>query len=81
IISSRVGGQPEAIRDNVNGFLCEPDRLEQFVERVEQLAQDDDLRRRLSTEARKIAIEEFDNEIYTTRLIAYYNRVRRTANR
>jgi len=81
VISSRVGGQPEAIRDNVNGFLCEPDRHEQFVERVELLAQDDDLRGRLSSEARKIAVAEFDNEIYTTRLIDYYNRVRGTADR
>ena len=85
VISSRVGGQPEAIRDNVNGFLCEPGleefRQQEFVERVARLAQDDDLRRRFSTAAREIAVAEFDIEIYITNLIAYYNRLANSADR
>jgi glycosyltransferase involved in cell wall biosynthesis len=73
VISSRVGGQPEAVRDNVNGFLCDPDRLDQFVERVARLASDESLRQRLSAEARAIAVAEFDIENYIVKLIAYYN--------
>jgi glycosyltransferase involved in cell wall biosynthesis len=75
VISSRVGGQPEAIFDNVNGFLCEPDRLDQFAERVAQLASDDHLRKRLAAEARRLAVAEFDIEIYISNLIAYYYRI------
>jgi glycosyltransferase involved in cell wall biosynthesis len=75
VISSRVGGQPEAIREGVNGFLCEPDQLDQFVERIAQLAADGDLRQRLAHEARQIAVAEFDIENYISQLIAYYNRV------
>lgn len=75
VISSRVGGQPEAILDNVNGFLCEPDYLDQFVDRVAQLASDAKLRERLSRDARRIAVAEFDIENYIGKLIAYYNRI------
>ena len=75
VISSRVGGQPEAVRDNVNGFLCDPDLLDQFVERVGRLAADESLRQRLSAEARRIAVAEFDIETYIVKLIAYYNRL------
>lgn len=75
VISSRVGGQPEAIFDNVNGFLCEPDRLEQFADRVAQLAGDDPLRKRLAGEARRLAVAQFDIEIYISNLIAYYYRI------
>lgn len=75
VISSRVGGQPEAIRDNVNGFLCEPDRLGEFAQRVAQLASDDELRLRLASEARRLAVAEFDIEIYINNLIAYYHRL------
>jgi glycosyltransferase involved in cell wall biosynthesis len=75
VISSRVGGQPEAVRDNVNGFLCDPERLDQFVERVGQLASDESLRRRLAAEARRIAVAEFDIETYIVKLIAYYDRL------
>lgn len=75
VISSRVGGQPEAVYDNVNGFLCEPDKLDQFVERVAQFASDEELRQRLSSEARRLAVAEFDIEIYINNLIAYYYRI------
>ena len=75
VISSRVGGQPEAVRDNVNGFLCDPDQLDQFVERVGRLAADESLRQQLSSEARRIAVAEFDIENYIVKLIAYYDRV------
>jgi glycosyltransferase involved in cell wall biosynthesis len=75
VISSRVGGQPEAVRDNVNGFLCDPDRLDQFVERVGQIAADENLRQRLAAEARRIAVAEFDIENYIVKLIAYYDRL------
>jgi glycosyltransferase involved in cell wall biosynthesis len=75
VISSRVGGQPEAVRDNGNGFLCDPDQLDQFVERVSRLAADESLRQRLSAEARRIAVAEFDIETYIVKLIAYYDRL------
>jgi glycosyltransferase involved in cell wall biosynthesis len=75
VISSRIGGQPEAIRDNVNGFLCEPDQLDQFVQRINQLASDDELRQQLSGEARRIAVAEFDIENYIGELITYYKRI------
>ncbi|HSK64545.1 MAG TPA: glycosyltransferase, partial [Pyrinomonadaceae bacterium] len=75
VISSRVGGQPEAVRDNVNGFLCDPDQPDQFVERIRRLASDESLRQRLSAEARRIAVAEFDIETYIVKLIAYYDRL------
>jgi glycosyltransferase involved in cell wall biosynthesis len=75
VISSRVGGQAEAVRDNVNGFLCEPDRPEQSIERIEQLVADKELRRRLSQQARRTVVDEFNLDDYINNLIAYYERI------
>lgn len=72
VISSRVGGQPEAIKDGVNGFLCEPGHYDQFMERIAQLASDPDLHARFSDAARRTVIERFDVELYLTNLISYY---------
>lgn len=72
VISTDVGGQREAIEDGANGFLCEPDRADQIIKRILQLADDGDMLRRLSHEARRTAIERFDIETYTVNLIAYY---------
>ena len=77
IISSRVGGQPEAVVDDVNGFLCEPGDNEGIVERTLRLAGDVELTRRLSAGARRTAVEEFDINTYIDNLIPYYERVLR----
>lgn len=77
VISSDVGGQPEAIKDGVNGFICPPGGLEQFGERVAQLAADPALARRLSEGARRTAVERFNLDDYVENLIDYYGRVLR----
>jgi glycosyltransferase involved in cell wall biosynthesis len=75
VISSNVGGQPEAIRDGVNGFLCDPSRYDQFVQRVAQLASDPELTRQLSIGARETAVAKFDIRTYVDNLIGYYDQV------
>lgn len=72
VISSNVGGQSEAIKDGVNGFLCNVEDLNEFVDRVEQLISDRELLRRLSCEARRTAVEMFDIRRYINKLMAYY---------
>jgi len=77
VISSDRGGQPEAVRDGVNGFLCEPGDNDRIIELIGQLARDGELVRRLSAEARRTAVEQFDINTYIDNLIPYYHRVLR----
>lgn len=81
VISTNVGGQREAIRDGVNGFLCEPGADGQFVERIVQLAADAELARDMSAAARRTAVGEFDINTYVDNLILYYGRVLRRGKR
>lgn len=75
VISSNVGGQSEAVSDNVNGFLCDPDRPEEFIDRIEQMITMGELVKRLSIGARKSATERFDLDVYVDNLIEYYDRI------
>lgn len=75
VISSRVGGQPEAIVDGVNGFLCEMDDHPKMIRRVARLAENETFYKQLSRAARRTAVESFDIQLYITKLIAYYKRV------
>ena len=77
VISSDVGGQAEAIKENVNGFLCDFNRPEQFTEHLELLMTDRDLTKRMGAEARRIVLERFQIDRYIDGLIAYYARVMR----
>ncbi|HEX8775569.1 MAG TPA: glycosyltransferase [Pyrinomonadaceae bacterium] len=75
VISSRVGGQVEAVEDGVNGFLTEPGDNDQIIERVAQMATDEELTGRLSEGARSSALERFRIDSYIDNLLGYYNRV------
>lgn len=62
VIASRIGGVPELIADETNGYLCDVGDLEAFVSKIKQLTSDEALYRRFRKNARKYALENFDLE-------------------
>lgn len=59
VVATRVGGIPEVVRDDVNGFLVDAQNIEQLTARVDQLVEDADLRRRLGTGGLKLVEHDF----------------------
>lgn len=53
IVSTRVGGNPELIEDNVNGYLVKPDDEKTLAHRIEKLLLSPDTRARITGNARK----------------------------
>lgn len=60
VIASAVGGLPELVHDGLNGFLCQPRMIENFVERLEWLALDRELLKRMKRTARRSAERNLD---------------------
>jgi glycosyltransferase involved in cell wall biosynthesis len=58
-VATRVGGIPEIIDDGVNGFLVERDDFDALLERVLQLVDDPNLRRRMGEAGRTKVEREF----------------------
>jgi len=52
VITTKVGNLDEIIDNGLNGFLLEPNNKDQFLSTVLKLDQDDDLRQRISKQAR-----------------------------
>jgi len=71
VVSYDSGGQREAVRDGVNGFLVLPE-TGALVSAVERLVQDRGLQQRLARGARETALREFDLDRYTDELVGYY---------
>ncbi|MCS3686328.1 glycosyltransferase involved in cell wall biosynthesis/SAM-dependent methyltransferase/archaellum component FlaC [Bradyrhizobium elkanii] len=60
VIVSSVGGLPELVRDGVNGFLCQPRMIDEFVDRLTKLALDRDVLQRMKEAARRSAERNLD---------------------
>jgi colanic acid/amylovoran biosynthesis glycosyltransferase len=68
-VCSIIGGTPDIVTDGVNGFLVEQKDAKALAERLYQLAQDIDLRKRMSQSARERAVESFDCRISAQRIL------------
>ena len=59
LVSTRVGGIPEAIRDGENGFLLEAGDVGSIAERVSRLLDDSTLRENMAARGERIFNDEF----------------------
>lgn len=58
IVTTRIGGNPELIEDNVNGYLVKPDDEVTLAHRIEKLLQSPETRLRIAGNAKK-RVEKF----------------------
>ncbi|MGH8932196.1 MAG: glycosyltransferase [Egibacteraceae bacterium] len=68
VVSTMVGGIPEAVRHMANGLLAEPEDAEAIAGHLAALLDDDALRRRLGVGARRTAVESYDARVWAKRL-------------
>ena len=72
VIGTRVGGIPNQIREGWNGFLVDPANERQLAERIKHLVENPDERRRMGTNSRQRAVEEFGWGAVAEKLLAAY---------
>jgi glycosyltransferase involved in cell wall biosynthesis len=72
IVASRSGGIVETVVDGVTGFLVERDNVVALTDKVEALARDPGLRRRMGNQGRQRVIESFDGRSYAAAMLARY---------
>lgn len=75
IISTPVGGIPEAVVDGENGFLVQPGDVDRLSERLLQLCNDEPLRRTMGERSRHYVEAKFDTASAVERLIGIYGNV------
>jgi glycosyltransferase involved in cell wall biosynthesis len=72
IVATKVGGIPELVDDGVSGFLVERGDSNNAAERLNQLALDPELRRRLGAAGRNVVSEKFDLRKNVAQLLRLY---------
>lgn len=73
VISTPVGGTPEAVEDGINGFLINPGDYKALAEKIDLLANNKVLRKQMGEESHKIINEKFDIKIILKQLQDMYN--------
>jgi N-acetyl-alpha-D-glucosaminyl L-malate synthase BshA len=75
-VSTRVGGIPEVIQDNITGILTPPGDADALARGVERLIQNPEQRAALGRAAQTIALQKFSAEAIVPQYEALYHRVR-----
>jgi glycosyltransferase involved in cell wall biosynthesis len=75
VISTRVGGLPEAVGSCKGAILIEPKNVEQLEEAMVRIAKDPDLQIRMSIAARQKAVAEFGAIPNTQKIIDFVGSV------
>lgn len=73
IISTPVGGIPEAVVNGETGFLIEPGDVDDMVQKLTLLLHDAELRLKMGTSAKKRMIEKFDVDAVMEQLYKTYD--------
>jgi N-acetyl-alpha-D-glucosaminyl L-malate synthase BshA len=76
VVASNIGGLPEVIEHGVTGFLHDPGDTAGFVSAVLHLLTDEDLRRTLGRNARRVARERFSVDEMVERYLRVYGSLR-----
>ena len=75
VIATRIGSIPEAVKEEVEGFLIEPGDVEGLAENMYRLAEDKNLRQNMGRAAREAAEQKFSLDIMADRIREIYNEV------
>lgn len=73
VISTHVGGTPDAVEDNVNGFLIQPGDYNTLAQKINLLSENKELREKMGRESLRIAKEKFDVNVIIKQLRQIYD--------
>lgn len=73
VVSFAVGGIPDIVENGVSGYLCEPEAVEDFAGKVEELVGDESLRERMGEAARVRAEERFSCKVLVPKFLRMYS--------
>lgn len=74
-VTSNVGGMTDSVYEGVNGFLCEMNDTSCYIEKIEFLLGNDEQKRKMGKEAKRIAELEFHPALLSERIKKLYSQV------
>ena len=72
VVTSKMGGTVDSVRDGENGYLVQYGRPEQIAEAIVRVLKDERLGRRMGEKGRKLVLQEFTWEKMAARMDSIY---------
>ena len=76
VVATAVDGSVEAVRENIDGYLCRPGDINSMADRVIRLLKDPDLADRMGREGSQV-VDEWDQNIMVRKQEELYMRLLR----
>lgn len=74
-VSTNVGGLPEVNIHGETGYTVNVGDIEAFVNYLDILISDKDLRKKMSLQAKNVAVSKFNSNLIVPKYVDYYNKV------
>lgn len=75
VVTTNCSSLPELVENNKNGFLCKVDDLDDFVRKIEILAKNKNLRKRICVYNRKKVLKKFNLENTVKKYVEIYKKL------
>ena len=75
VVSSKMAGVPEIIKEGETGYMVEPGNSDQLAEAIHKLWSDQKAYTDMSENGRKLMENEFDKEVQFRKFLEYFNRI------
>jgi glycosyltransferase involved in cell wall biosynthesis len=75
VVSSRMAGVPEIVKDGETGYMVEPGNKDQLVEAIRKLWSDRDAYAKMSLQGRELMESKFDKEVQFKQFLDYFHRI------
>lgn len=76
VVATEVGGVPELVKNNQNGFLIKKNNVEELVNSLDKFISDKDLRYRFAMNALETIKAGFSEEIMSDKTIEFFRRIK-----
>lgn len=75
VVSSKMAGVPEIVKDGETGYMVEPGKSGQLSEAISKLWSDRATYKKISRNGRRLMEENFDKEVQFTKFLEYFHRI------
>ena len=75
VVSSRLAGVPEVVKNDETGFIVEPGNKDEFTEAIVKLCSDDVVMKQFGDNGRRMMEEKFDKQVQFEEFLQYFYKI------